>query len=183
MRSYYESMGKEDEIGTEACGWVMARCSTAKRLQLVGPLPLDAPPDAICLCAVLRCLARKAFAPAIIGMSGQIHADFLRLADKQMRSYYKSMGKKDKIGNEAFRWARAKVSNCNKTSVGRAIAFGCAIRCHLSVHSLAMPRSGSHGGSGGRRGVGVTRVMRATVPIPALASASVVHSAAVVDLS
>ena len=49
-------------------------------------------------------------------MSGQIHADFLRLTDKQMRSYYKSMGKKDKIGNEAFRWARAKVFNYNKTS-------------------------------------------------------------------
>jgi len=29
----------------------------------------------------------------------------------------------------------------------------------------------------------LTRVMRAAVPIPALASASVVHSAAVVDLS
>ena len=48
----------------------------------------------------------KVFAPAIVGMSGQIHADFLRLlwvlADKQMRSYYESMGKEDKIGNEAF---------------------------------------------------------------------------------
>jgi len=47
-----------------------------------------------------------AFAPAIIGMSGQIHADFLRLlwvlADKQMWSYYESMGKEDKIGNQAF---------------------------------------------------------------------------------
>jgi len=33
----------------------------------------------------------KAFAPAIVGMSGQIHTDFLRLlwvlADKQLRSY------------------------------------------------------------------------------------------------
>jgi len=32
-------------------------------------------------------------------------------------------------------------------------AFGCATRCHLSVHSLAIPRSGlddaSHGGGGG----------------------------------
>ena len=49
----------------------------------------------------------KAFAPAIVGMSGQSHADFLRLfwflADKQLRSYYESMGKEDKIGNEAFR--------------------------------------------------------------------------------
>ena len=48
----------------------------------------------------------KAFAPAILGMSGQIHADFLRLlwvfADKQMWSYHESMGKEDKIGNEAF---------------------------------------------------------------------------------
>jgi len=88
----------------------------------------------------------KAFAPAIVGMPGQIHVDFLRLlwvlADKQLRSYYESMGKEDKIGNEAFRWARAKVFNPNKTSVGRVIAFGCATRCHLSVHSLAMSRSG-----------------------------------------
>ena len=62
----------------------------------------------------------KAFSPVIVGMSGQIHADFLRLlwvlADKQIRSYYESMGKEDKIGTEAFRWARAKVFNCNKTS-------------------------------------------------------------------
>ena len=94
-------------------------------------------------------------------MSGQIHADFLRLlwvlADKQMWSHYESMGKEDKIRNEAFRRARAKVFNCNKTSVGRAIAFGCATRCHLSVHSLAMPCSGpidgSRGGGGGGRGV------------------------------
>jgi len=102
----------------------------------------------------------KAFAPAIVGMSGQIHADFLRLlwvlAGKQMRSYCESMGKEDKIGAETFRWAMAKVFNCNKTSVGRAIAFGCATRCYLSVHSLAMPRSGpvdgSHGGEWGREG-------------------------------
>ena len=68
-------------------------------------------------------IVHKAFAPAIIGMSGEIHADFLQLlwvlADKQMRSYYESMGKEDKIGTVAFRWARAKVFNCNKTSVGR----------------------------------------------------------------
>jgi len=60
-------------------------------------------------------------------MSGQIHADFVRLlwvhADKQLQSYYESVGKEDKIGNEAFQWARAKVFNYNKTSVGRAIAF------------------------------------------------------------
>ena len=86
-------------------------------------------------------IVHKAFAPANVGMSGQIHADFLRLlwvlADKQMRSYYESMGKEDKIGTDDFRWARAKVFNCNKTSVGRVIIFGCATRCHLSVHSLA----------------------------------------------
>ena len=79
-------------------------------------------------------------------MSGQIHADFLRLlwvlADKQMRSYYESMGNEDKIGSETFRLVRVKVFNCNKTSVGTAIAFGCDTRCHLSVHGLAMPRSG-----------------------------------------
>jgi len=50
----------------------------------------------------------------------------------------------------------------------------CATRCHLSVRSLAMPRSGPdngpHGGGGGGS---------AAVPIPAVASASVLHSAAV----
>jgi len=52
-------------------------------------------------------VVHKSFAPAIVGMSGQIHDDFLRLlwvfADKQMRSYYESMGKEDKIRTEAFR--------------------------------------------------------------------------------
>ena len=100
-------------------------------------------------------LVHKAFAPAIVGMSGQIHVDFLRLlwilADNQMQSYYGSIGKEDKIGSEAYRWAKAKVFNSNKTSVGRAIAFGCATRCHLSVHSLAMPRSGSDDASRGRQ--------------------------------
>ena len=84
-------------------------------------------------------VVHKVFAPAIAGMFGQIHADFLRLlwvlTDKQIRSYYESMGKEDKIGTEAFRWVRAKVFNCNKTSVNRVIVFGCATRCHLSVQS------------------------------------------------
>jgi len=79
-------------------------------------------------------------------MSSQINFEFFLLlwvlADKQMRSYYESTGKEDKIGNEALRWARAT----NKTSVGRAIAFGYATRCHLSVHSLAMPRLGPDDG-------------------------------------
>ena len=43
----------------------------------------------------------QAFTPAIVGMSGQIHVDLLWLlwvlADKQMRSYYESMGKEDNI--------------------------------------------------------------------------------------
>jgi len=60
-----------------------------------------------------------AFAPVIVGMSSQIHVDFLRLlwilADKQMRSYCESMCKEDKIRNEAFRLARAKGFNSNKT--------------------------------------------------------------------
>jgi len=52
------------------------------------------------------------------------------------------MGKEDKIGTEAFRWARAKVFNCNKTSVGRAIAFGCATCCHLSkVHDITLAQA------------------------------------------
>jgi len=46
-------------------------------------------------------IVHKLFAPAIKGMSSQIHADFLRLlwvlADKQMLSCYESMGKEDKI--------------------------------------------------------------------------------------
>ena len=53
------------------------------------------------------------------------------------------MGKEDKIGNEASQWARAKVSNSNETSIGRAIVCGCTTHCHLSVHSLAHPRSDS----------------------------------------
>jgi len=65
------------------------------------------------------------------------------------------MGKEDKIGNEAFRWAKAKAFNSNKTSIGRTIAFGCATRCHLSVHSLAPPRPGSGDDSrGGGTGTG-----------------------------
>ena len=59
------------------------------------------------------------------------------------------MDKEDKIGGEAFHWTRVKVFNYNKTSVGRVIAFGCATRCHLSVYSLAMPRSGPDDGSHG----------------------------------
>ena len=39
----------------------------------------------------------------------------LKLKNKQLRSYYKSMGKQDKIGTEAFQWARSKVFNWNKT--------------------------------------------------------------------
>jgi len=43
-----------------------------------------------------------------------------------MRSYYESMGKEDSdnIGNGV----RAKAINSNKTSICRAIAFGCATR-------------------------------------------------------
>ena len=72
-----------------------------------------------------------------------------------MRSYYGCMGKEDNIGNEAFRWARAKAINSNKTSIGRAIAFGCATCFHLSVHSLALPRPVSGDDScGGGTGTG-----------------------------
>ena len=86
-------------------------------------------------------VSHKAFAPVIVGMSGQIHADCLKLlwvlADKQLQSYYVSMGKEDKIGNEAFQWARAKAFNYNKTSVGRDIDFGlssvCAHSCDVSL--------------------------------------------------
>ena len=104
-----------------------------------------------------------AFAPAIVGMSGQIHADFLRLlwvlTDKQMRSYCESMVKEDNIENVAFQWARAKAFNSNKTFIGRAIAFGCATRCHLSVHSLTLSRPVSDDDSrGGGTGTGAPGV-------------------------
>jgi len=77
-----------------------------------------------------------------------------------MQSYYESMGTEDKIRNEAFRWTRANVLNCNKTSVGRAIAIGCATRCYLSVHSLVMSRSGPDDGycDGGGQGGGLEEV-------------------------
>jgi hypothetical protein len=96
-------------------------------------------------------------------MFGQIHADFLRLlwvlADKQMRSYSESMGKEDKDGNEAFRWARAKVFNCNKTSVGRAIACGlCTVLRYLARFWMMAPMAGvvkgGGWGEGGWRGRG-----------------------------
>jgi len=41
------------------------RYSTITRLQLVGPLPLAAPPAAISMCTVLRCLARVRIMPPI----------------------------------------------------------------------------------------------------------------------
>jgi len=45
------------------------RFSTPTRLQLVGPLPLAAaaPPAAICLCTVLRCLAQVRVMPPVAG--------------------------------------------------------------------------------------------------------------------
>jgi len=60
-------------------------------------------------------LIHKAFTPVIVDMSGQIHADFLRLlwvlTDKQLWSHHHNMGKEDKIGNEAFRWVRVENFN------------------------------------------------------------------------
>ena len=60
----------------------------------------------------------------------------------QMRSYYESIDKEDKIGTEAFRRARAKVFNYNKTSVGRDIVWMrhplssvCAQSCDPSLGS------------------------------------------------
>ena len=58
LRSYYESMGKEDKIRNEAFQWARAKVFNYNKTSLVGPLPLAAPPAAICLCTVLRCLAR-----------------------------------------------------------------------------------------------------------------------------
>jgi len=62
MRSYYESMGKEDNIGNEAFRWARAKAfksnKTSCTLPLVGPLRLAAPPVVICLCIVSRYLAR-----------------------------------------------------------------------------------------------------------------------------
>ena len=97
---------------------------------------------------MVSCKHHKAFVPAIVGMSGEIHVDFLRLlwvlADKQMRSYYESMGKEDKIGNEAFRWVRAKVFNSNKTSVlplaapPAAICLCTVLRCLAQVRVMEL---------------------------------------------
>jgi len=67
MPSYYESMGKEDKIGSETLEGRGPRYSTITRLQLVGPLPLTAPPAVICLCTVLRCLARVRMMPPMAG--------------------------------------------------------------------------------------------------------------------
>jgi len=53
------------------------------------------------------------------------------------------MQNEDNIENQAFQWVRAKVFKSNKTFIGRAIAYGCATRCHMSVHSLALSCSGS----------------------------------------
>ena len=41
--------------------------STITRLQLVGSLPLAAPPATICLCTVLRCLVRVWMMPPMAG--------------------------------------------------------------------------------------------------------------------
>ena len=54
------------------------------------------------------------------------------LVDKQLRSYYESMGKEGKIGSEAFRWARAKVFNYNKT-----LLFGMYVRKIFSADPVA----------------------------------------------
>ena len=72
----------------------LEKCKTAKSQKFLG------------LISCVYGIVHKAFVPAIAGMSGQIHADFLWLlwvlADKQMRSYYESMGKEDKIRHETF---------------------------------------------------------------------------------
>jgi len=76
---------------------------------------LDAPPAAICLCTVLRCLARVRMMPPMAGLVG---------------------------------------------SWGGGAVDGASVNAFLAA--------------------AITRVMRAAVPIPAVASASVFHSAAVV---
>ena len=58
MRSYYVSMSNEDKIGNRLFDGRGPRYSNVRRLQLVGSWPLDAPPAVICLCTVLRSLAR-----------------------------------------------------------------------------------------------------------------------------
>ena len=58
-----------------------------------------------------------------------------------MRSYYESMGKEDKIGNSVrlFDGQGPRFSTPTRLQLVGAFAFGCTTRCHLSVHSLAMP--------------------------------------------
>jgi len=84
-----------------------------------------------------------AFAPAIVSVAGQIHAEFLRLlwvlADKQTRNYYALIGADEEIGSEAFKWSRARTFSFNQNSIGKAIAYATATRLSLSVHSAAPP--------------------------------------------
>ena len=67
-----------------------------------------------------------------------------------------SYTQEDKIGTVAFRWARAKVFNCNKI-------WGAVDAGYVNAFLAAA----------------LTRVMRAVMPIPVVTVASVLHSAAV----
>jgi len=51
-------MRKEDKIGCEAFQWARAKAVNSNKTSLLGLLLLAAPPFLICLCTVLRYLAR-----------------------------------------------------------------------------------------------------------------------------
>ena len=101
-----------------------------------------------------------------------------------MRSYYVSMSNEDKIGNRLFDGRGPRYSNVRRLQLVGSWPLDAppAVICQCTVlRSLA--RVGGRGGSvdGGSVNAfltaALTRVMRATVPIPAVTSVSVLHSA------
>jgi len=85
------------------------------------------------------------FAPAILSVAGKIHPEFLRLlwllAHMQTVKYFNLVGDEEDIGNERFEWSRASIFSYNRNAIGLAVAYGSAIRTHLSVHGTAHPTS------------------------------------------
>ena len=86
-----------------------------------------------------------AFAPAILSVASKIHPEFLRLlwvlADMQTVKYFNLVGDEEDIGNERFKWSRARTFSYNRNAIGLAVAYASAIRTHLSVHGTAHPMS------------------------------------------
>jgi len=78
-QSYYESMGKEDTVRNEAFQWARAKVFNSNKTSVGRPLLLAAPPIVICLCTVLRSLARVQVMTPVevalgLGVLGMVHA-------------------------------------------------------------------------------------------------------------